>query len=129
MDLAKKYPHLPWGLLNEPFAVEALTTADEVLSALDERSSLSWMELFAPLWWTISCWTVNRHCGSRCHPLYCGTCKSQRAAHSSCCPATLNKDDRSPKAGGDCPVATSDCQEIANQGPQHLWRDFACCQR
>uniref|UniRef100_A0A915HTQ4 Uncharacterized protein n=1 Tax=Romanomermis culicivorax TaxID=13658 RepID=A0A915HTQ4_ROMCU len=31
-DLAKKYPHLPWRLLNEPFEVEALTAADVVLS-------------------------------------------------------------------------------------------------
>uniref|UniRef100_A0A915KA18 Uncharacterized protein n=1 Tax=Romanomermis culicivorax TaxID=13658 RepID=A0A915KA18_ROMCU len=32
MDLAKKYPHLPWVLLNEPFEVEALTAAHVVLS-------------------------------------------------------------------------------------------------
>uniref|UniRef100_A0A915I7L8 Uncharacterized protein n=1 Tax=Romanomermis culicivorax TaxID=13658 RepID=A0A915I7L8_ROMCU len=32
-DWAKKYPHLPWALLNELFEVEALTAADVVLSA------------------------------------------------------------------------------------------------
>uniref|UniRef100_A0A915K337 Uncharacterized protein n=1 Tax=Romanomermis culicivorax TaxID=13658 RepID=A0A915K337_ROMCU len=32
-DLAKKYLHLPWALLKEPFEVEALTAADVVLSA------------------------------------------------------------------------------------------------
>uniref|UniRef100_A0A915L2Q4 Uncharacterized protein n=1 Tax=Romanomermis culicivorax TaxID=13658 RepID=A0A915L2Q4_ROMCU len=31
VDLAKKYPHLPWALLNEPFEVDALTAADVVL--------------------------------------------------------------------------------------------------
>uniref|UniRef100_A0A915HNX7 Uncharacterized protein n=1 Tax=Romanomermis culicivorax TaxID=13658 RepID=A0A915HNX7_ROMCU len=33
MDLTKKYLHLPWVLLNEPFEVKALTTADLMLSA------------------------------------------------------------------------------------------------
>uniref|UniRef100_A0A915I1D5 Uncharacterized protein n=1 Tax=Romanomermis culicivorax TaxID=13658 RepID=A0A915I1D5_ROMCU len=33
MDLAKKYWHLPWGLLNKPFEIEALTAANVVLSA------------------------------------------------------------------------------------------------
>uniref|UniRef100_A0A915I2E6 Uncharacterized protein n=1 Tax=Romanomermis culicivorax TaxID=13658 RepID=A0A915I2E6_ROMCU len=33
MDLVKKYPHLPWVLLNQPFQVEALTAADLMLSA------------------------------------------------------------------------------------------------
>uniref|UniRef100_A0A915KVT0 Uncharacterized protein n=1 Tax=Romanomermis culicivorax TaxID=13658 RepID=A0A915KVT0_ROMCU len=33
MDLATKYPHLPWALLNKPFEVEVLTAADVVLSA------------------------------------------------------------------------------------------------
>uniref|UniRef100_A0A915IYK8 Uncharacterized protein n=1 Tax=Romanomermis culicivorax TaxID=13658 RepID=A0A915IYK8_ROMCU len=32
-DWAKKYPHHPWALLNEPFKVEALMAADVVLSA------------------------------------------------------------------------------------------------
>uniref|UniRef100_A0A915KWE2 Uncharacterized protein n=1 Tax=Romanomermis culicivorax TaxID=13658 RepID=A0A915KWE2_ROMCU len=32
-DLARKYPHLPWGLLNELFEVEALMAANMVLSA------------------------------------------------------------------------------------------------
>uniref|UniRef100_A0A915L3I4 Uncharacterized protein n=1 Tax=Romanomermis culicivorax TaxID=13658 RepID=A0A915L3I4_ROMCU len=32
-DLAKKYLHLPWALLNEPSEVEALTAADVVLLA------------------------------------------------------------------------------------------------
>uniref|UniRef100_A0A915I2L3 Uncharacterized protein n=1 Tax=Romanomermis culicivorax TaxID=13658 RepID=A0A915I2L3_ROMCU len=27
-DLAKKYPHIPWALLNQPFEVEAFTAAD-----------------------------------------------------------------------------------------------------
>uniref|UniRef100_A0A915KCN9 YrdC-like domain-containing protein n=1 Tax=Romanomermis culicivorax TaxID=13658 RepID=A0A915KCN9_ROMCU len=31
--LAKKYPHLPWALLKEPFEVEVLTAADVVLLA------------------------------------------------------------------------------------------------
>uniref|UniRef100_A0A915JJ44 Uncharacterized protein n=1 Tax=Romanomermis culicivorax TaxID=13658 RepID=A0A915JJ44_ROMCU len=33
MDLAEKYPHLPWALLNKPFKVEALMVANVVLSA------------------------------------------------------------------------------------------------
>uniref|UniRef100_A0A915J105 Uncharacterized protein n=1 Tax=Romanomermis culicivorax TaxID=13658 RepID=A0A915J105_ROMCU len=32
-DLARKYPHLPWALLNEPFEVEVLMATDVVLSA------------------------------------------------------------------------------------------------
>uniref|UniRef100_A0A915I1X4 Uncharacterized protein n=1 Tax=Romanomermis culicivorax TaxID=13658 RepID=A0A915I1X4_ROMCU len=33
VDLAKKSPHLPWTLLNQPSQVKALTTADVVLAA------------------------------------------------------------------------------------------------
>uniref|UniRef100_A0A915KBX1 Uncharacterized protein n=1 Tax=Romanomermis culicivorax TaxID=13658 RepID=A0A915KBX1_ROMCU len=32
-DLAKKYPHLPWALLNQPFKVEVLTAPDVMLTA------------------------------------------------------------------------------------------------
>uniref|UniRef100_A0A915LDU5 Uncharacterized protein n=1 Tax=Romanomermis culicivorax TaxID=13658 RepID=A0A915LDU5_ROMCU len=32
MDLAKKYPHLLWALLNEPLKVQVLTATNVVLS-------------------------------------------------------------------------------------------------
>uniref|UniRef100_A0A915L017 Uncharacterized protein n=1 Tax=Romanomermis culicivorax TaxID=13658 RepID=A0A915L017_ROMCU len=50
---------------------------------------------------------------SGCHPPPCGMGEPQCIAHSSCCPVTINKDDRSPNTGGDCPATTSGGGKIA----------------